>query len=307
MFLSQSAHRHQLPADIAPSNRPPLGIVRHPGGNIGRYRPTAAASNRGPRRRQRIAGNKKSRDPYRAGGDCPPREAMASIRFTPASPQASEFTFMLFALSPHFSIPHPGTEPAPEYDAIPLPTVIVRGFVRMGQIVGRVPHMHGIRTPDRSMSSAASATRSVSATRPAPTCCARLAPNRRNGRSWRRMTGTLFFRTVEVARPNVPNLQVFARARNRRHAHLLMDRTVDGLVRDTFHSSPGLAEDSLVALGIPAEDAAHSVALFRDHDERNSIEAQAIYRDEKQLIQSTRQAAEELTSLFEADRRGEAR
>ena len=114
-------------------------------------------------------------------------------------------------------------------------------------------------------------------------------------------------RTVEVARPNVPNLKVFARARNRRHAHLLMDRTVDGLVRDTFHSSPGLAEDSLIALGIPAEDAAHSVALFRDHDERNSIEAQAIYRDEKQLIQSTQQVAEELTSLFEADRRGDTR
>ena len=114
-------------------------------------------------------------------------------------------------------------------------------------------------------------------------------------------------RTVEVARRNFPNLQVFARARTRRHAHLLMDRNVDGLVRDTFHSSLKLAEDSLVALGIPAEDAAQSVALFRDHDERNLVEAHAISRDEKQLIKSSQQAAEELTSLFEADRRGEAR
>ena len=113
-------------------------------------------------------------------------------------------------------------------------------------------------------------------------------------------------RTVQVAPRKVPNLKVFARARNRRHAHLPMDRTVDGLVRDTFHSSPGLAEDSLVALRIPAEDAAHSVALFLDHDVRNSIEAQAIYRDEKQLIQSTQQVAEALTSLFGTDRRGEA-
>jgi hypothetical protein len=30
----------------------------------------------------------------------------------------------------------------------------------------------------------------------------------------------------------------------------------------------------------------------------------AIYRDEKQLIQSTQQATEELMALFEADRKG---
>jgi hypothetical protein len=44
------------------------------------------------------------------------------------------------------------------------------------------------------------------------------------------------------------------------------------------------------------------VALFRDHDERNLLATHAIYRDEKQLIQSAQQAAEELTELFEADR-----
>ncbi len=82
-----------------------------------------------------------------------------------------------------------------------------------------------------------------------------------------------------------------------------MDRGVDGLVRETFHSSLKMAEDSLLALGISAEEAARSVALFRDHDERNLLETHAIYRDEKQLIQSTQQATEELMALFEADRR----
>ena len=74
-----------------------------------------------------------------------------------------------------------------------------------------------------------------------------------------------------------------------------------------FHSSLRLAEDSLVALGIPAENAAHSVEVFREYDERNLVEAHAIYRNGKQSIQSLQQAAEELTSLFEANRRGEAR
>jgi len=108
-------------------------------------------------------------------------------------------------------------------------------------------------------------------------------------------------RVVEVAKHNFPQLKVLARARNRRHAHLLMDRGVDGLVRETFYSSLKLAEESLVALGITPEDAVRAVALFRAHDERNLLDTHAIYRDETQLIQSTQQAIEELMALFEAD------
>ena len=87
------------------------------------------------------------------------------------------------------------------------PGAATGGIGRMGQIVGRGPHMHGIGIPDRSMSSAASATRSGSVTRPAPACCARLAPNRRNGRSWRRMTGTLFFAPSKSPRPTSPTFR----------------------------------------------------------------------------------------------------
>jgi voltage-gated potassium channel Kch len=112
-------------------------------------------------------------------------------------------------------------------------------------------------------------------------------------------------RTVEIARQTFPHLVVLSRARNRRHAHLLMDRHVDGIVRDTFHSSLRLAEISLTALGIAPADAAHAVELFRDHDERNLLNTHQIYRDEKQLIQSARDAADELASLFEADRAGQ--
>ena len=42
-------------------------------------------------------------------------------------------------------------------------------------------------------------------------------------------------------------------------------------------------------------------SLFRAHDEQNLLDTHAIYRDEKQLIQSTQQATEELMALFEAD------
>jgi voltage-gated potassium channel Kch len=110
-------------------------------------------------------------------------------------------------------------------------------------------------------------------------------------------------RVVEVARRNFPQLKILARARNRRHAYLLMDRGVDGLVRETFYSSLKMAEDVLVALGISREDAVRSVTLFREHDEQNLLDTHAIYRDEKQLIQSTQQSTEELMALFEADKK----
>jgi voltage-gated potassium channel Kch len=110
-------------------------------------------------------------------------------------------------------------------------------------------------------------------------------------------------RIVEVAKQSFPHLRIIARARNRRHAHLLMDRGIDSPVRETFYSSLKMAENSLVALGIPRQDAVRSVALFREHDERNLRETHAIYRDEQQLIQSTQQATDELLALFEADRK----
>ena len=111
-------------------------------------------------------------------------------------------------------------------------------------------------------------------------------------------------RIVEVAKRNFPQLKIFARARNRRHAYLLMDRGVDGLVRETFYSSIKMAEDVLLALGIEPEDAAKTVAFFRVHDEQNLLDTHAIYRDEQQLIQNTQQATEELMALFESDQKG---
>jgi hypothetical protein len=59
---------------------------------------------------------------------------------------------------------------------------------------------------------------------------------------------------------------------------------------------------ALTTLGIGEEAAERAVALFRDHDEKTLLETHAIYRDDEQIRQSQEQAAEELASLFEADR-----
>ena len=107
---------------------------------------------------------------------------------------------------------------------------------------------------------------------------------------------------IDVVRRNFPNLKIVARARNRRHVHLMMDRGIDRFVRETFLSSLALSEMVLQDIGISPDDARRTIGLFRDYDERSLRDSHAYYTDEKQLIQNGRQTAEELAGLLEADR-----
>jgi len=58
---------------------------------------------------------------------------------------------------------------------------------------------------------------------------------------------------------------------------------------------------ALLRLGFGAAATEHAIALFRQHDEAQ-LEAQyAVKHDEAQLIQSAKEAAEQLRELFESD------
>jgi monovalent cation:proton antiporter-2 (CPA2) family protein len=265
-----------------------------------------------------------------------------AVRFALALPQASEFSFvlyaaamtagvlakeqaalatllaaasmiatpLLFAASERALVPRLKQREVPAYDAIVSDgsPVLICGFGRFGQIIGRVLRMRGIRFTALEQDAG-----QVDVVRRFgnkvwfgdPT---RSAVLRAAGAEEAKLLIVALddpdavLRVVETAHRNFPNLKVLARARNRRHAHLLMDRNVDGPVRDTFYSSLHMAEMSLTELGIPPGEAQHTVALFREHDEQHLRASHAIYRDEKQLVQSVQQATEELDSLFEADR-----
>ncbi len=108
-------------------------------------------------------------------------------------------------------------------------------------------------------------------------------------------------RTAETAKKHFPHLRIFARAHNRFHAHRLMDIGVDFLMRETFGSSLEMAERVLVTMGFSAWDAKDTVGTFRRHDERSLERQHAVYHDETQLIQTANEAARELQGLFESD------
>jgi monovalent cation:proton antiporter-2 (CPA2) family protein len=267
-------------------------------------------------------------------------DAPSALRFSLALPQASEFSFVLFGAAVAVGVLSPddaafatlvtaasmiatpilfaGAEaglrlkpaPAPQYDTIDADAapVIICGFGRFGQIIGRVLRMSGIsftaleRDPGQVevVRRFGNKVYFGDPTRPDVLRAAGVEQAKLIVVAMDDPPGVL--RTIDMIKRNFPDVAILARARNRWYAHLLMDRDVEGQVRETFHSSLHLARQALLLLGTEAEAAERAVTLFRDHDEKNLIETHAIYRDEQQVIQSTQHATEELAGLLEADR-----
>jgi len=109
-------------------------------------------------------------------------------------------------------------------------------------------------------------------------------------------------RTAETVRKHFPKLKILARVRNRFHAYRMMDLGVDFIIRETLGSALELAEHVLAATGVSAWDAKDTVTTFRAHDERTIQRQHAVYHNETQLIQTSRDAAKELQGIFESDR-----
>ncbi len=108
-------------------------------------------------------------------------------------------------------------------------------------------------------------------------------------------------RTAELIRKHFPHLKIFARARNRQHAFRLMDVGVHYRIRETFASSLEMSAGVLEALGLSRLRALETVQRFRGHDEASLLRQYAIKDDDQKLLQSGRESAEQLLHLFETD------
>jgi glutathione-regulated potassium-efflux system ancillary protein KefC/glutathione-regulated potassium-efflux system protein KefB len=108
-------------------------------------------------------------------------------------------------------------------------------------------------------------------------------------------------RTAELIRKHFPHLKIFARARNRQHAFRLMDLEVRYSIRETLVSSLEMSVQVLEALGLSKSKALETVHRFRVHDEATMAKQQAVRDDEKKFLATTRESAEQLLHLFETD------
>ena len=216
---------------------------------------------------------------------------------------------LLMSLNTRFLEPRLAPPPKRDFDRIEEDgsRVIIAGFGRFGQIVGRALRMRRIRFTALEASPAqvdfvrrfGNKIYYGDASRPEMLEAA-------GARSAEVLVVAIddveaSVRMAELARTEYPHLKLFVRARNRRHALELMALGVRYIIRDTYLSSLDMAQHVLETLGLTRQEALRSVEHFREHDEK-TLAAQLDHRDDEQkLIQSAQQAARELESLFASD------
>ena len=110
-------------------------------------------------------------------------------------------------------------------------------------------------------------------------------------------------KTIETVIRHFPHLNIVARARNRRHAHKLMDLGITHIFRETLLSSLAMSERVLEMLGFDQEEVRRVIDTFAERDKRLLDEQHAIHHDEERLIQSAKDTARELESLLRNDSR----
>jgi glutathione-regulated potassium-efflux system protein KefB len=206
-------------------------------------------------------------------------------------------------------------EPVPVYDTLPDNDghVIIAGFGRVGQIVGRI--LTAKRVPFTALDINAEQVEIVrrfgaqafygDASRPEILEAADAHRARAIVIAIDDVDASM--RTAELVRSRYPDLPVFARARNRNHAHQLLDLGITNIQRETFLSSLDIAKQLLKKLGLSEREAGRIIHTFRTHDERRLVEDYKLATDVEKLQERARSDVKTLEKLFEEDAAEEAR
>lgn len=237
--------------------------------------------------------------------------AVASARATLVIALSMLLSPVLFALSERWLMPRLLRRPAPPtadgLKGASRTPVLICGFGRFGQIVGRI--LRGRSIPFTAIDIEPEAIEQL----------LRFGQKVFYGDATRldllRAAGAAEARIIVLALPDpepsavaarlirehFPDVLVIARARNRQHVYELRELGVEHVVRETFFSSLRLTELALRSLGDSEAQARRTVQKFREHDEGVLDRAFAFRGDDVKLVQTAKDAAEELKGILEAD------
>ena len=104
-----------------------------------------------------------------------------------------------------------------------------------------------------------------------------------------------------AVRAEFPDLPVLARARNVTHYYELMELGVTVIERETFDSALMLGRRAMEELGFGAYLARQAAMRFREHNLKSVLEVYPYYKDREQYVSMARRAREELHAMFERD------
>lgn len=219
-------------------------------------------------------------------------------------------TPLLMVVNDRYLTPRLDHRPAPPMDAMEDRghPVIIAGFGRFGQIVGRLLHANGIdatvleHDPDhietlrrfRFKVYYGDACR-LDLLRAAGADSAKLlviAIDEREGA----------LRLAELARQHFPHLHIIARAWDVSHVFELLEQGITTTERETFEGALRLGEEALKRLGFTAWRAKQAAHRFRAHDEETLSELYQHYHDEFDLrIRISADARARLREIMQSD------
>lgn len=104
-----------------------------------------------------------------------------------------------------------------------------------------------------------------------------------------------------AVRAEFPDLPILARARNVTHYYELMDLGVTVIERETFESALMLGRRAMEELGFGAYFARQAAMRFREHNLKSVLDVYPYYKDREQYASMARRAREELHAMFERD------
>jgi glutathione-regulated potassium-efflux system ancillary protein KefC len=108
-------------------------------------------------------------------------------------------------------------------------------------------------------------------------------------------------KVIETAQSHFPHLKIFARARNMQHYYLLIDKKVHVIEREMFEGSLKLGTEVLRELGWPAYQSVNAGHRFRDHNLKTIYDLHPRRSNEADLVSKAKQSRDDLEKMFEQD------
>ncbi len=106
---------------------------------------------------------------------------------------------------------------------------------------------------------------------------------------------------VKLVHKHFPHLRLLARAHDRRHAYELIRQGADVIHRETFGSALDMGAEALKLLGVRSYKAHRAARIFKQHDEEVLQEMAQLEGDETLIAARSRQLADDLAQLLQAD------
>jgi len=98
-----------------------------------------------------------------------------------------------------------------------------------------------------------------------------------------------------------PEVKILARAIDRSHLYELLNIGVTDSVRDTLHSSLEMGAKALQILGFRAYQARRAARIFQQHDQKAIEDLRPLWEDRKSYIVKSRQSREDLEKILQTE------